>query len=59
MKQYNDTVLSDIDLRKKLLSERFGRIGENCKVRSPVYVDYGNKIEMGSNGILQIWSRIF
>ncbi|MEP4921964.1 MAG: sugar O-acetyltransferase [Roseibium sp.] len=49
MKQYNDTVLSDKKLRSKLLSERFGRIGENCKVRSPVYIDYGYNIEMGSN----------
>lgn len=49
MKQYNATVLSDKELRTKLLSERFGRIGENCKIRSPVYIDYGYNIEMGSN----------
>ncbi len=40
---------SDFDSIRKIISELFGKIGENSLVNPPFYCDYGTHIEIGKN----------
>jgi maltose O-acetyltransferase len=46
---FNQSAHTDIDTRKKLLSEIFGTTDENCYVEPPLRVDFGSNIHVGKN----------
>lgn len=52
MRAYNDTTVSDGDVRRPLLAELLGDIGQSTAVRAPFYVDYGRNIRIGSDCFL-------
>lgn len=45
---YNATTPRQQPLRKRLLHELLGSVGEDTVVRPPLYVDYGTYIEVGA-----------
>lgn len=47
MRAYNGTVVTDSDIRKPLLAQHLGQIGNKCAVRAPVFVDYGYNVFLG------------
>ena len=47
MRLYNQTIVDDGSVRRPLLESQFGRIGERCAVRAPIYIDYGYNIFIG------------
>jgi maltose O-acetyltransferase len=48
-RQYNATTEDEAEIRKKLLSELFARIGENIYIEPPFRCDYGSNIFIGEN----------
>ena len=48
MVAYNSAAPGDARLRRQLLEELLGSIGEETEIRPPFYVDYGSRITMGS-----------
>lgn len=52
MEQYNATSVSDPIRRRELLVELMGEIGDDVEVRSPVYVDYGSNVRIGTGVFL-------
>lgn len=47
MRLYNQTIVDDADIRRPLLESLFGRVGERCAIRAPIYIDYGYNIFIG------------
>jgi len=52
MEQYNATPVADPLARRALLIELFGAVGDAVEVRSPVYVDYGSNVRIGTGVFL-------
>jgi maltose O-acetyltransferase len=48
-RRYNETTVADGDLRKTLLSDWFGHVGEGASLRAPIYTDYGYNIQIGAH----------
>lgn len=48
MELYNATTVADPRRRRELLVELMGEIGDDVEVRSPVYVDYGSNVTLGT-----------
>ena len=48
MAAYNSAAPGDATLRRQLLEELLGSIGERTEIRPPFYVDYGSRITIGS-----------
>lgn len=46
---YNRLQPSQLDEKKKILSNLLGKTGENFQIESPFYCDYGYNIEIGEN----------
>jgi maltose O-acetyltransferase len=44
MRDYNQTIVEDGDIRHTLLKANLGAIGQRCALRAPFYVDYGYNI---------------
>jgi maltose O-acetyltransferase len=47
VKRYNDSP-PDAELRRRLLEELVGSVGEGTVIRPPFYVDYGHQISIGA-----------
>lgn len=47
MRAYNATIATDGEVRKPLLAQYLGHIGDKCAVRAPVFVDYGYNVFLG------------
>src|ERR671921_787370 len=47
MEAFNATPLAQRALRRQLLEQMLGAVGEDTEVRSPLYVDYGSHLRMG------------
>ena len=45
---YNATTVRQSPLRRRLLSELLGEVGEGTEIRPPLYVDYGRHIRIGA-----------
>ena len=45
---YNATSVRQGDLRRELLEQILGAVGEDVEIRSPFYVDYGTNIRIGA-----------
>lgn len=52
MATYNATTARQGDLRRKLLEEWLGGIGEGSEIRPPFYVDFGSRITIGAGCFL-------
>lgn len=52
MRAYNDTTVSDGDVRVPILRELFAAVGPNAAIRAPIYVDYGCHITIGRDVFL-------
>ncbi|MBA2697293.1 MAG: sugar O-acetyltransferase [Nocardioidaceae bacterium] len=52
MEQYNTTPIADPLGRRGVLIELFGSVGDDVEVRSPVYVDYGSHVRIGTGVFL-------
>lgn len=48
MEAYNATTVRQAPLRRLLLGELLGAIGEGTEIRPPFYVDYGSQIRFGA-----------
>jgi maltose O-acetyltransferase len=48
MTAYNATSVRQRPLRRKLLEELLGSVGEDTEIRPPLYVDYGSHIRIGA-----------
>lgn len=48
-RMYNATTEDEPDLRKQLLQELFGKIGEKIQIEPPFHCDYGSNIYVGNN----------
>ncbi|WP_193312792.1 sugar O-acetyltransferase [Georgenia subflava] len=48
MDAYNATTVRQGPLRRRLLEELLGSIGEGTEIRPPFYVDYGSQITIGA-----------
>jgi maltose O-acetyltransferase len=48
MSAYNATTSRQGPLRRRLLEELLGSIGEDTEIRPPLYVDYGTQIRIGA-----------
>lgn len=53
-KEYNNTISNEDAKRRELLSILFGELGNNVKIDTPFYCDYGKHISIGSNVIINI-----
>ena len=47
--KYNKTSCKQEKKRDKLIKQLFGKTGENIKVETPFFCDYGENIEVGEN----------
>ncbi len=45
---YNATSVRQGPLRRRLLAELLGAVGEDTEIRPPLYVDYGSHIRIGA-----------
>jgi maltose O-acetyltransferase len=45
---YNATTVRQGALRRRLLEELLGAIGEDTEIRPPLYIDYGSRITIGA-----------
>lgn len=52
MRAYNDTTVSDADVRAPILRELFAAVGPGTAIRAPVHVDYGCHITIGRDVFL-------
>ena len=48
MERYNATPATEAELRRELLAELLGGVGEGTDIRSPLYVDYGANTVVGA-----------
>ena len=48
MTAYNATTSRQEPLRRQLLSELLGSVGEDAAIRPPLYVDYGSNLRIGA-----------
>jgi maltose O-acetyltransferase len=48
MHAYNATSMREVDVRRRLLQDLLGSIGEGTEIRPPLYVDYGSHISVGA-----------
>jgi maltose O-acetyltransferase len=48
MERYNRSSVEDDELRRELLSELLGQVGEDVVIRPPFYCDYGAQIRIGA-----------
>jgi maltose O-acetyltransferase len=48
LQAYNATSVRAVDVRRRLLGELLGSIGEGTEIRPPLYVDYGSHITIGA-----------
>ena len=48
MHEFNTSAPSDTALRRRLLTQLLGSIGEGTEIRAPLYVDYGYQIHFGA-----------
>src|SRR4051794_39245619 len=48
MDAYNATSVRQGPLRRRLLEELLGSVGERTEIRPPFYVDYGSQIAIGA-----------
>lgn len=48
MERYNAASIADPVKRRELLIELMGMVGDDVEVRSPVYVDYGSNVRLGT-----------
>jgi maltose O-acetyltransferase len=48
MAAYNATTVRQGPLRRQLLTELLGSVGEGTEIRPPFYVDYGSHIRIGA-----------
>ncbi len=46
---YNQTATDDLETRQKILSEFFFKVGENCIIEQPMFIDKGTNISIGDN----------
>lgn len=53
-REYNLTRGTEKEKRREVLGELFGSIGQNIKVDTPFYCDYGKHIFIGNNVIINI-----
>lgn len=49
MQRYNLTAYDDKIEQGKILTELLGKIGSDCQITAPIYVDYGKFIKLGKN----------
>ncbi|WP_074948391.1 sugar O-acetyltransferase [Myxococcus fulvus] len=47
LRAYNDTLMEDEDLRKQLLGQLLGQVGEGVYLEPPFHCDYGTFIQLG------------
>jgi maltose O-acetyltransferase len=47
IEQYNRTSVDESELRRRILSDLLGRVGEGVEVRPPLFCDYGLQIRIG------------
>ncbi len=52
MELYNATSIADPIRRRELLVALMGEVGDDAEVRSPVYVDYGTNVRIGTGVFL-------
>jgi maltose O-acetyltransferase len=52
MELYNATSVADPLRRRELLLELMGSVGDDIEIRSPVYVDYGSNVHLGTGVFL-------
>jgi maltose O-acetyltransferase len=52
MERYNATTIADPITRRALLVELMGQVGDDVEVRSPVYVDSGSNVRIGTGVFL-------
>jgi maltose O-acetyltransferase len=48
VKRFNDSEPSQFDVRRRILDELLGSLGEGTEIRSPFYCDYGYQIHIGA-----------
>jgi maltose O-acetyltransferase len=48
VKRFNDSEPSQFDVRRRILDELLGSLGEDAEIRSPFYCDYGYQIHIGA-----------
>jgi maltose O-acetyltransferase len=48
MAAYNATTVRQAPLRRQLLEELLGSVGESTEIRPPFYVDYGSHVRIGA-----------
>lgn len=53
-RQYNNTISTDAEKKREILSDLFGKMGSNVHVDTPFYCDYGKHISVGNNVIINI-----
>jgi maltose O-acetyltransferase len=58
MELYNATSVSDPIRRRELLVELMGEVGADIEVRSPVYVDYGSNVHIGTGVFLNFGCQL-
>jgi maltose O-acetyltransferase len=51
-RQYNQTIVSDVDARAPILSRWLGGGGKGTSLRAPLYVDYGYNVTLGEDVFL-------
>jgi maltose O-acetyltransferase len=49
VRQYNSSTEEEVDLRRRLLQQIFGSIGEGAEIEPPFHCDYGVNIYAGKN----------
>jgi maltose O-acetyltransferase len=52
MELYNATSIADPIRRRELLVQLMGEVGDDIEVRSPVYIDYGSNVHIGTGVFL-------
>lgn len=52
MAAYNATSVRQRDLRRQLLTELLGSVGEGTEIRPPLYVDYGCYLSIGARSFV-------
>jgi maltose O-acetyltransferase len=58
MERYNATPTAEPAARRGLLAELFPGVGDDVEVRSPVYVDYGTNVRIGSGVFLNFGCQL-
>ena len=48
VKRFNDSEPSQLDVRRRILDELLGSLGEDTEIRPPFYCDYGYQIHIGA-----------